>query len=118
MGQMIGCSGEAISRREARSNPIQFFEGVTARMMEVLGMEILPCFEINSCSRGEGGLQTEDHQQEARDRQSEREIARAKAKLSQPDKPCLAKTRRAHRGSSEKALGSMEETGRKIPEYW
>ncbi|WP_338045775.1 helix-turn-helix transcriptional regulator [Parasedimentitalea marina] len=96
MGQMIGCSRDAISRREARSNPIKYFRGVTARMLEVLGIEVLKRFETNSCSRGDGVLQTEDHLQEARDRQSELEFARALAKLSQPDRPCLAETRRGH----------------------
>lgn len=143
MGELIGFSRHAVSYWETKTGPLtrrQYRYGAPARMLKMLGVEVLPYFCRSTRAQGDGvlgggaseltntparggGLLPNDLQQEQLDRECERLKAKALEKQKRQRVLCGAKTRKGHpcRNKSEpgrrrcKFHGGLS-TGPKSPE--
>jgi len=121
MGQLIGCSRHAVSYWETQPNRINLRWGVPARMVEYLGVCVLPINYTSTRGRGDGVLL--DSQQTWHDRQCARINAGEATNAARYRHPCQARTRKGHpcRNKSEpgrrrcKFHGGLS-TGPKTPE--
>lgn len=94
MGRLAGISRHAVSYWECKEGFLRLYWSTPARMLEVLGVRVLPRKETSTRARGDGVL--DDCQQARLDRESARLLDALEQKQNRRRVICGAKTRQGH----------------------